>query len=370
MRGLAVLAPRTVPGWRRPQVFSTNIHGTHVTFSLVQQQDVDFAVDDELHARSVLVRVHAFSCNYREKTRFLHVARQAGWGGYVVLGSEFAGTVLKVGAAVAEFAPGDPVCGNGSVDPGLVQPGLATQRASLEMQIHHHSKLFKLPQGMTFIEGAAFSLGAQTAYSMVDRLQLAPRSQVAVTAAASNASLFAIKALLARGHLVHALTTSSAIVDHLHALGVGQICKLSRAGDATAAIGKHLRRCGLSHFDAVVDPFCDLYLRSVLPWVRRFGSYVTCGFERQLDSAEPQAERAVLDHEILSLLIRKSVTLVGNNLGTRAHLEQAAADYMARRLPIDIDTVVTDGDLATLIGRSFLVSDRVGKVVFAYDGPA
>lgn len=368
MKAFAVLAPQTIARWRQSPTFRTQLHGTPVAFALVEQEDIDFSRTDSAHAESVLVRVHAFSCNYREKGRVLYVSQQAAWRGYVVIGSEFAGTVVKVGSRVDDFHPGDAVCGNGSVELGTMRPGLTTQRASVELQIHDRSKLFKLPHGMSFEEGAAFSIGAQTAYSMVDRLSITASEHVAVTAASSNTSLFAIQALRARGHSPHALTTSTRMAGHLRKLGIEGICLVRRDADATDQIRRYLGEQGLTAFDAVVDPFCDIYLRKLLPVVRRFGRYVTCGiYEQFKDKLSDDFVRAGLnDTEVMSALIRKSITLIGNNLGTTDHLLQASADYTARRLSIGLDTVVSDGNLTTLVERTFLTPDRSGKVVFDY----
>lgn len=79
-------------------------------------------------------------------------------------------------------------------------PGLSTQRASAELQVHQRAKLMKIPAAMPLAEAAAFSVGAQTAYSIIRRLAPARGAHIAVTAASSNTSLFLIKALVARGH--------------------------------------------------------------------------------------------------------------------------------------------------------------------------
>ncbi|GLR12406.1 hypothetical protein GCM10007907_11960 [Chitinimonas prasina] len=372
MKSFVVLAPQTAASLAPALRQRATLHGTQVDFALVEQRDADFDAQDPKHAHSVLVQVRAFSCNYREKARFLDIAQKPAGKGYLVLGSEFAGTVLKTGPAVHHLRVGDRVCGNGSVEPGQDQPGLTTQRASSERQVHHQDKLFRLPDSMSLVEGAAFSIGAQTAYSMVRRLPAEGMQHVAITAAASNTSLFAIRALLARGCQVHALTTSASLEPHLRKLGVQHCCVLGRDGSYPHLLQNHLANLGLSGFDAVLDPFSDIYLRKLLPFVRRFGSYVTCGVYQQFAEQQPDAfvHEGLTVAEVFSLLIRKSISLVGNNLGTTADLEQAVADYAAGRLHINLDTVVTDGDLGRFIERSYLAPDRLGKVVFDYGEPA
>ncbi|WEF31600.1 quinone oxidoreductase family protein [Pseudoduganella chitinolytica] len=198
MRALIAMGERTASHVQALEACHAVLHGTGVHFALVQRPDIDLEPADPAHAHDVLVRVHGFSCNYREKGRLLQAARREG-GGYLVLGSEFAGTVVKVGAAVADLRPGDRVFGNGAVDATDAHPGLSTQRASQELQVLPRAKLMRFPATMPFATAAAFSVGAQTAYALVRRLRAARGDQIAVTAASSNTSLFAIAALVARG---------------------------------------------------------------------------------------------------------------------------------------------------------------------------
>ena len=347
---------------------SATLHGSAVHFALTERPDIDLDADDPAHAGDVLVRVHAFSCNYREKGRLLQAARRAE-GGYLVLGSEFAGTVVGTGAAVDDLQPGDRVFGNGAVDVVLAHPGLSTQRASQELQILPRAKLMRFPATMPFETAAAFSVGAQTAYSMVRRLRPPRGAQIAVTAASSNTSLFVIQALVARGHTVHALTTSAAAAPRLRALGVRDCCVLPRTGEVEPALLAYLAQHGMAKFDAVVDPFMDIYLRKLVRHVQRGGSYITCGVYRQFSEDEPDAfmEQGLPLAEVFSLIIRKNISLIGNNLGTTGDLVEALADHCAGRLPVPLDSVTGPGGLADFVQRTWLAPGRNGKVVFAYD---
>jgi len=220
------------------------------------------------------------------------------------------------------------------------------------------------------VQGAAFSVGAQTAYSMVRRLSLVPGCHVAVTAATSNTSLFALKALAARGHIVHAITTSPGVTDHLHGSGARYVHTLPRNDRYMAALLQSLSAQRLETVDAVIDPFCDVYLRKLLPVVRRFGVYATCGVLAQFQEAHDDsfAKIGLGVDEVFNQLIRKSIVLVGNNLGTSSDLSDAAADFQAGVLDIDIDTVLRNGEVGSFVERSFQAPGRCGKVVFEY-GP-
>lgn len=367
MRALVAMGERTASQLRALEGCSAQLHGTVVHFALVQRPDIDFDPADPAHAQDVLLRVHAFSCNYREKGRLLQAARRPE-GGYLVLGSEFAGTVVKVGSGVQDLQPGDRVFGDGAVDATSAHPGLTTQRGSQELQVLPRAKLMRFPVTMPFADAAAFSVGAQTAYSMVRRLHPARGAHIAVTAATSNTSLFVIQALVARGHAVHALTTSTAAVPRLRAMGVKDCCVLARTEEADPVLRAYLAAHGMDKFDAVVDPFMDIYLRKLVRHLQRGGSYITCGVYQQFSEEEPDAfmEQGLPLADVFSLIIRKNISLVGNNLGTTGDLAEALADHDAGRLPVPLDCVTGPGGLAGFVQRTWLVPGRHGKVVFCY----
>jgi NADPH:quinone reductase-like Zn-dependent oxidoreductase len=367
MKAFVAMGERTARQVEALETCNATLHGTTVHFALVQRPDVDLDPADPGHAQDVLVRVHAFSCNYREKGRLLQAARREA-GGYLVLGSEFAGTVVKVGAAVDDLHPGDRVFGNGAVDVTDAHPGLTTQRASQELQVLPRAKLMRFPATLPFATAAAFSVGAQTAYALVRRLRPARGEQIAVTAASSNTSLFAIAALVAHGHDVHALTTSSASVPGLRALGVRDCCVLERTAPVEPLLQAYLAAHGLAQFDAVIDPFMDIYLRKLVRHLRRGGSYLTCGVYQQFSEDMPDAfmEQGLPLDEVFSLIIRKNLSLVGNNLGTTGDLEEALADHAAGRLAVPLDCVTGPGTLARFVERTYVARGRNGKVVFAY----
>lgn len=367
MRALIAMGQQTARRLQAGETCGATLHGSDVHFALVERPDTEMDVTDPAHAQDVLVRVHAFSCNYREKGRILQAARREE-GGYLVLGSEFAGTVVKVGAAVDDLRPGDRVFGNGTVDATAAHPGLSTQRGSLELQVLPRAKLMRFPPAMPFTAAAAFSVGAQTAYSMVRRLRPPRGAQIAVTAATSNTSLFVIQALVARGHTVHALTTSAAAVPRLRALGVRDCCVLARTASVEPALQAYLAAQGIGRFDAVVDPFMDIYLRKLVRHLQRGGSYITCGVYQQFGEDEPDdfLEQGLPLAEVFSLIIRKNISLIGNNLGTTGDLEEALADHCAGHLPIPLDSVTGPGQLADFVKRTWLAPGRHGKVVFAY----
>ncbi len=100
--------------------------GTPVTCGLIQTPDPVFDVGAPQNSQKVLVRVTAFSCNYRDKLFILlaHDKCQQRPNAYYAVGSEFAGVVVAVGTAVARFQIGDRVMGNNSyAGPGIDAEG-------------------------------------------------------------------------------------------------------------------------------------------------------------------------------------------------------------------------------------------------------
>jgi NADPH:quinone reductase-like Zn-dependent oxidoreductase len=370
MKAFAVLAPHSAGRVPVHDACRVRLHGVEVDFAIVEQADITMDAADPRHAHDVLLQIGAFSCNYREQARFLEIARRTDSKGYVVLGSEFVATVLATGAAVDDLQPGDRVIGNGAIDASASHPGLTTQRGSAELQICHRAKLIRIPAMMPSADAAAFSIAAQTAYAMVRRLGLRRDEHVLVTAASSNTSLFAIEALLGAGLHVHALTTSPHIGAHLAQRGLHRYCVLDRQQNPAQALATYLDAQGLRAFDAVIDPFMDIYLRKLVPFLRRGGKYITCGvFEQFSRPHEPFQYHGLTLDEMFSLIIRKSIHMIGNNLGEQADLERALADYCAGRLPVALDSVHGNGQLDRFVHRSYLAPDRTGKVVFDYHLP-
>jgi NADPH2:quinone reductase len=107
-----------------------------------------------------------------------------------VPGAEVAGVVREVGAGVEGFAPGDRVLATAGIG-GFAELALAPPAAA-----------HRLPEGMSFAEGAAFPIVYPTAYAgLVFRAALRPGEDLLVHAAAGGVGIAAVqigKALGAR----------------------------------------------------------------------------------------------------------------------------------------------------------------------------
>jgi NADPH:quinone reductase-like Zn-dependent oxidoreductase len=375
MRNLAICgaeAARRRAG--NPSIRRLAVNGVPVTCGIVETQPPAFDPGAAENAHQVLVRVRAFSCNYRDKGQIFKMAQNGPTGSFYVIGSEFVGEVLAVGHAVERVRVGDRVVGDNAypnVRPESWRVGIPTNSASREVQVFHEAKVIPVPAGMPDEDAAAFSLGAQTVYSMVRKLDVGPGSRVLVTAARSNTSLFAIAALRARGADVYATTTSGEGEAALRAMGVRDVFRITldmasfKEHPGIAAIAAET-----GGFDAAVDPFFDLHIRKVLPALVFGGRYTTCGlFDQYFGAlgtggvANPHEDCAVA----LQIAMLKNIQIHGNCLGQTSDLERALADYADGSFRVPVDSVFRGDDTAEFLDRTYCSPDRMGKVVFSYN---
>lgn len=364
---------QTMPGNRSLQTVAFD--GVAVTCGLIDVQPPVFDADAPENSYKVLVRVTAFSCNYRDKMFILlaHDKCRQRPNAYYAVGSEFVGVVAAVGSAVTRFKVGDRVMGNNSYDgPGIdaqgVAEGTASHQASKEYQVFNQRKLILVPTGMPDDIAAAFTVGAQTAAGMVRRANLRPGENVLVTSAKANTSLFIINALKKQDVHVVAASTSLSFTDELHQMGVETVIQVE---PDLPSFARHpqfmalLRRQGPFH--CVFDPFFDLHLGKVLDVMAVNGRYITCGFGEQYhDWTNPQGRRQLNQHEIMKLVFLKNLHIMGNCLGTTDDLANALVDYSQGALNVAIDSLFCGDDVAPFFERTYNARERFGKVVFRY----
>ena len=345
------------------------LEGVDVTCGIVRTRKPE----GPLPAGHALVRVRAFSCNYRDKALILAMAKRGRPRKFFVVGSEFVADVLGVAAGVTHIAVGDRVIGNGSypkADAPDAHAGVPTDHGSRELQVLHAAKLIRIPANMHDEAAAAFPIAAQTTYAMIRRLSLAPGAHVLVTAARSNTSLFALAALGQCDATVYALTSAPGWDDRLRDAGADVVVVLPRTETRFASVPSVAavveERGG---FDAVIDPFSDLYLGPAVDVLAIGGRYITCGVYDQFTFLtggsplpQPLARRSVL-----TSMIMKNLTVMGNCIGASDDLRRALDDHHAGRLPVTVDSVYRGGNVASFFDRTYNASDRFGKVVYAYD---
>jgi NADPH:quinone reductase-like Zn-dependent oxidoreductase len=333
------------------------LNGFPVACDLIQVEPPSF--DPQLLPDQVLVKVKAFSCNFRDKALMI-MAAQSSKSGYYIFGSEFVGEVMAVGSLVSTLQPGDRVIPNGSwpVSADAQLGGLPTNHGAKEYQLFRPGQLLKIPPQMSDEDAAAFTIGAQTTYSMIRRLDIPEGAHVLVTAAKSNTSLFAIQALQKRNVEIYALSTSSFAADRLTALGVKQVFVIDPAYDLQPQIGRT--------FTYIIDPFYDIYLPLLITVMDWGAKYTTCGFYAQAQKSAITPEMAEVMFGILSVVMIKNIQIIGNCLGTTEDLLQALDDYAAGNFRPVIDSTFGNNDVAAFLDRTYNAPDRFGKVVFMY----
>lgn len=360
------------------RIQSFELNQFSVTTGLLETTDTAFNGALPANRDKVLVRKKAFSCNYRDKTILLTAKQRidtlatSNQLKYYTLGSEFAGEVVAVGDAVTSFQVGDRVIGNGNYPYSGhedVRPGLPTNHGSKELEVFHFAKLMRIPDRMPYEVAASFPIGGQTTYSMIRKLQLQKGEKVLVTAATSNTSLFAINALRNLPVKVYALTTRTEFVDRLREMGAEEVFVIKRGLTSLyedPTIRKFVNEEGL--FNAVIDPFFDIYLRQVIDVMDIHGRYTTCGMYGQAHASDKDVIAKLPKDmiHIMSLVMIKNIQLIGNCIGKTDDLERSLQEYAEGKLEVVIDSVFQNGEVSEFFERSFNAPDRFGKVVYKY----
>lgn len=307
-----------------------------------------------------LVRVEAFSCNFRDRAISFTGGEQlaAGRGSVSFFGSEFAGRVVEVGEDVTGVRVGDRVIPDATypvrTDPG-VSPGIVTNHASRGWLVLHPDQLVTVPDRMGAEAGAAFSLGAQTACSMVRRAAVRAGDRALVLSGRSNTSLFLTRRLLADGVDVHVASRGPWDADARRLLPGATF--LDTASDPWPDLARS--------FDAVFDPFFDLHVGQAVDALDFGGRYVTCGLQGQHRAFAEDPKLPGLG-QVLTTAIVRNLSIMGNCIGQRGDLQDALALH-ARGVfdPVLDSTWDLDGGVS-FVERSFADRGRLGKVVMTY----
>jgi NADPH:quinone reductase-like Zn-dependent oxidoreductase len=375
MKSVAILSKTGAEHVREnPTLSALKICGVDVHAAMIASDRPTLSRRTRGSENKVLVRVRAFSCNYRDLSFIIERALDPG-ASLSIIGSDFSGDVVAIGAGVTSLSVGDRVIPDSALhsDSGAyarAAPGIPTNKASSEYLLLDEEQLIGLPRGLSYREGAAFTIGAQTAYSMARRGGIRSNDDVLVTAGRSNTALFAIAALKARGARVSVLTTSTGFEKKFIELGAHAVFAPDLTHDQFLSSEPVLEfAAAIGGFAAVIDPYFDIYLSKVLPLLRPRGSYVTCGlFEQHYTAlAKMVLPSGMTDYRSAMLMaMRQNHVIHANCLGTREDLENALKDCDAGRTKVPIDSVIRNGDVAKFLDRTYTAQDRFGKVVFEY----
>jgi NADPH:quinone reductase-like Zn-dependent oxidoreductase len=186
-------------------------------------------------------------------------------------GGEIAGVIEAVGDGVTEWAPGDPVV----AVPG--HGGLA------EKLVIEAARLFRLPEGRSFEEGAALLLTyATTIHALLDRGRLREGHTLLVLGAAGGVGLAAIELGKAFGATVVAAVSSEEKAEAAKAAGADRTLVYGRAPfdkDQSKALAEQFKAAvGPQGADVIYDPVGGDYAEPALRAIAWEGRYLVVGF--------------------------------------------------------------------------------------------
>lgn len=342
---------------------TVQISGTDVPIGIIDSARPDFHPGLPMFKDKVLIRVEAFSCNYRDKSLILHNAirmKTNKWPRTAHFGSEFSGVVEAAGSNVMNFQAGDRVMPNASYPDAPAAgeaPGIVTNTASQGWLVVHEAKLFEVPSWMSAEQAAGFSLAAQTAGSMVRRAELTPGETAIVASARSSTGICLIRTLLA--NKMHVIAVSS------NTWATHEQKLIDPNGDVQFLTLDQLHEFS-EHFPAAVvfDFFTDRNFDQFINLLELGGRYVTCGFKDQHpEMVEEQSTPTPFGSALASLIVGNKI-LIGNCIGTTKDLESSLEK--ADDIAVPIDSTYTVDEAEQFLDRSFNDFRKFGKVIMRY----
>ncbi|MEJ2132779.1 MAG: NADPH:quinone oxidoreductase family protein [Gammaproteobacteria bacterium] len=208
-------------------------------------------------AGEVLIGVEACGLNYVDAL----ICR----GGYQLQpkmpytpGSEFAGTVLGVGADVEKLAPGDRVLGRGGYVSHAVKPA---------------AQLRQVPATMSVAQAATFIQSYSTMHYAFERAGLSEGETVLVLGASGGIGRAAVDLARARGARVIAAASSDERLEACRAAGVDAAVNYTNEDLKTRA-----RELSDGGVDVVVDPVGGDLAEPALRALGYLGRYLVIGF--------------------------------------------------------------------------------------------
>ncbi len=355
-------------------VKTIEIEDVPITVGLMETSEPTYDLSAPGYRSAVFIKVHAFSCNYRDKAVVLKTGQRCrGKDRYAFIGSEFVGEVIAVGPDVTAFQVGDRVMPDHSfpdVSAPDAIPGIPTERASKRYFALHEAKLIKVPPTMPDEVAAVFSLNAQTAYSMLRKLDIMPGANVLVTSARSNTSLFAINALKHYHCNVYATTTSRHFEGDVAQLGIKELIQID--SDLQSFLEQERMAeivSAIQGFDYIIDPFFDLHLGKAVEVMAMGGKYVTCGLYDQYSrlTGKEFCYAGKDLKEVITTTFTRNAQIVGNCLGQTADLQRAVDAYALGNFNVVVDKVFSGDQVDAFFDRTYNSRDRFGKVVYRYD---
>jgi NADPH:quinone reductase-like Zn-dependent oxidoreductase len=377
MKSVSILTPANVEFDNIAVSGSFQLENTEIKVGLVEEADMKLSDSADPDNR-VLVKKRAFSCNYRDKSLIFKYNKEiddaAKDGNYMFsyIGSEFVGEIIDIGKNVESFQIGDRVIPNISYpydsEFKLYKPGLPSNHASRRIDDFYPSKLLKIPDEISDEAAAVLPIAGFTSYSMIRKV-VKSKAKILVTAAKSNTSLAVISALQNYDVEVYAMTSSLKYADVLKEMGVKEVISVDLELNSfldDKNINELMKKIGA--FDAVIDPFFDVYLPRITELMNFDAKYVTCGL---YDQYTPYAKKIFVHRgdnftKLFINVMTKNICIIGNCIGLREDGLKAINDYKEGKFNIMIDKTFSEGEEVDFFDLTYNFKDRLGKVVYKY----
>ena len=187
----------------------------------------------ELDSTSCLIRIDAVSLNFRDVAMLTGQYPMASKNDIIPC-SDAAGTVVRTGSGVTQFAVGDPVCTlfNPSHQSGYFKPetrqyslGSSLDGVLRKYAVMDEKALVTPPKNITSQQASTLSCAATTAWNAFYGIsgRSLKSGDYVLTQGTGGVSLFAIQIALAAGAIVIATTSSAEKASRLKSLGVHHI---------------------------------------------------------------------------------------------------------------------------------------------------
>ncbi|MBA8762306.1 quinone oxidoreductase family protein [Staphylococcus coagulans] len=347
------------------------IAGSQIKCGIIDVPKPNFNTYKKENEHFVLVKVDAFSCNYRDKAIILKAALKMQGKlnfqapPFAYFGSDFVGTIVAKGSSVDHLEIGQRVIPNCAYPdapfPGIAA-GVVTNEASKGWLRIHKSKLIGIPDQMDDAIAASFSIGGQTSTSMVRRVNIQEGERVLVLSGRSNTSMFIINNLIHQGIDTTVLTTSDWSNDEAALIYPAKLVKVGRKKqnwESDKELGK---------FDVVFDPFFDLHLEKAINQLNTRGRYITCGYKNQHPNFFEDIDKDTPNHlkNIMLKVMINNISIIGNCIGTWEDLEAAIENYNPNHFIVPIDGRYSVEEGNQFVTRTYNHRGRLGKAVLLY----
>lgn len=281
-----------------------------------------------------------------------------------VLGSDGAGVVDRCGAGVDDLREGERVLLNPGLWDGTCEAcragleclcrdfrilGEHTQGTATEFVVVPRRNVHRLPERMSFEEGAAAPLVFQTAWrAIVTTGALRPGETVAIVGAGGGVATAAVQVARRRGGRVVVATRSPAKAERCRALGAEEVLAFDEERTLDRVLWEWSGKRGIDLiFDSVGAPTLPRSVRALA----RGGRVVIIGA-----TAGPKVE---ID---LRPLFWRQASLRGSTMATRAEVEEVLDELRAGTLRPVIDHVYRPEEALEAF-RRFDAPDLFGKIV-------